>query len=60
MIITRKYAKRLVSQGKAKIDGYMCDNRSASIYFAILIRYDIGRTDHYYVPSKSKEYRSWE
>ena len=57
MIISRQYGRKLVREGKAWISGYMAENRELGLYYAILNRKDIGRTDHYYVPANSKEYR---
>ena len=55
MIITEKHAMRLVSQGKAIIEGIcrLIDN-GPSIY-AILTRYDKQRTDHFVIDEKRYE-----
>ena len=44
MIITKKYAMRLVRLGKAQIVGSVI---WGGISFTILNRYDLGRTDHF-------------
>ena len=54
MIITRKYAMRLVREGKARIDGRTtdqarwsdCDNGKT---YRIVERLDVQRTDHYVI-----------
>ena len=55
MIITKKYAKRLVREGKAKLeDGQVTDQarwqeRYMGKVYQIVTRYDLQRTDHYEV-----------
>jgi hypothetical protein len=44
MIITRKYALRLVKQGRANVDGDVIHEGKR---YAIITRYDLQRTDHY-------------
>jgi hypothetical protein len=41
MIISKKYAQKLVREGKAKIEGRTTDG------YIIITRYDLQRTDHY-------------
>ena len=52
MIITKKYAQKLVKGGKAKIEGRTTDqarwqDRDMGKTYAIVTRYDLQRTDHY-------------
>ena len=52
MIITKNYAKKLVRQGKAKIEGRTTDqarwqDRHQGTTYVIVTRYDKTRTDHY-------------
>lgn len=44
MIISRKYAIKLIKSGKAKRDGIVTSN---SLNYVIIIRYDLQRIDHY-------------
>ena len=46
MIITKKYALRLIKQGKAKVETGVIDNDGQVRYIAIT-RYDVRRTDHF-------------
>jgi len=51
MIITKKYAKKLVKAGKAKITGQTTDqprwcDRFQGRTYLIITRYDLCRTDH--------------
>ena len=45
MVITKRYAKRLIKMGKAKAEGIM--KKSNGEEFMILTRFDLQRTDHY-------------
>ena len=54
MIITKKYARKLVKAGKAKIDGRTTDQptweqRYGGKTYVVVQRYDLQRTDHYEV-----------
>jgi len=45
MIISKKYALKLIKDGKATADsGRTCDNGKM---YVIITRYDLQRTDHY-------------
>ena len=51
MIITKKYALKLVAEGKAKIEGRTTDaprwvERDFGTTYLIITRYDKQRTDH--------------
>jgi hypothetical protein len=48
MIISRNYAKRLVRQGKATLDGATFSNGpGCGRRYQIVMRHDLHRTDHY-------------
>ena len=46
MIITKKYAQKLIHSGKAKIETELKPDNYGRIYIAIT-RYDVQRTDHF-------------
>lgn len=46
MLITKKYARRLISQGKATRSGVTTKDEKR---YAILTRHDLHRVDHYRV-----------
>lgn len=48
MIISRKYAQKLIRDGKARVTGIVHDNGKQ---YAILTRYDKQSTDHYQIDS---------
>lgn len=52
MIITEKYAKKLIREGKAIIEGIMHHDQVA---YAILTRHDIRRTDHFKLDQEKYE-----
>ena len=56
MIISEGYAKRLIRDGKASRLGWVAKDRGLGLYFAIVTRFDVQRTDHYPLRSESKEY----
>ena len=45
MIITKEYADRLIKQGRAAVSGRTVSENG--VYYVIVDRYDLQRTDHY-------------
>jgi hypothetical protein len=56
VIISEGYAKRLIREGDADRVGWTAYDASRCIYYAIINRNDIRRTDHYQVRSNSREF----
>lgn len=48
MIISKKYAVKLIKAGKAKVESALKPDDQGRVYVAIT-RYDLQRTDHYLV-----------
>ena len=60
MTLSRRYLRSLVTDNKAEIVGYVCQDAEHGVgsnYYAIVERSDIDRTDHYRIPGSSPEYR---
>lgn len=57
MIISRKYAKKLVREGKAEETGLTCEGHRwpEGDHLVVLNRFDLQRTDHYYAELADEE-----